>query len=55
MAEESVIEDGTGTGTAAVPEVWAGLAVLSPELGASVAGVVAAETVVSSVVVETLP
>lgn len=46
-----MIEDGTGTGTEAVPEVSPGLAVLSPELGASLAGVVAAGAVVSSVVV----
>jgi hypothetical protein len=54
MAEESVIEDGTGTGTAAVPEVSAGLAVLSPD-GASLAGAVSAGVVVTSVVVVTLP
>jgi hypothetical protein len=53
MADESVMVDGTGTGTAAVPEVSAGLAVLSPEAGASLAGDVAAGAVVSSVVVVT--
>lgn len=55
MAEDSVMEDGTGTGTAAVPEVWAGLAVLSPEAGVSLAGVVSAGVVASVGVVVTPP
>lgn len=52
-----MIEDGTGTGTGTtvVPEVSAGLAVLSPEVVVSLAGDVAAGTVVSEVVVVTLP
>lgn len=50
-----MIEDGTGTGTAVVPEVSAGLAVLSPGAEVSLAGEVAAGAVVSAGVVVTLP
>ena len=50
-----MIEDGTGTGTMVVPEVSAGLAVLSPGAVVSLAGEVAAGAVVSAVVVVTPP